>query len=111
MQLRPGAAVAHLVDVHLVPRILRVRIVAHLAHVHRLHEDRVGGGEIGHAQGDRPEAADLPGFRHLAARPGMRLPCPAVVDEAQLLALEILEVQRQAAVADVGLAMRDAAFG
>ena len=100
-------------DVQLGPRPAR----SHLVHVHRRRsrspdartrardacrsaaQHRVGGRERRDAERDRAEAANLVLRRHRAAVPRVRLAGAPIVDEREPLALRILEVERQPAVA------------
>ena len=99
VQLRAGAAVAHLVDVHGILGAFGMRIGAHPAHAHQRGQHRVGRLEVRHAQGDRPEATHLMRRRQWALLPGERLAGTAVVDQAETLAFRVLEIERQASVA------------
>src|SRR6478609_8290116 len=84
-------------------------IVPDPGHAHDLREYEFRIVQVGHTDGDRAEAADLVLGRHGAAVPRMGLlALPAVIDEAQALALEILEVEDEPSVALDDLRVRDA---
>ena len=99
VQLGGRAALAHLIDVHAVAVRFRMRIVAHLLHVHDLREHQIGRPQLRHRHGDRPEPADLMLGRHRALVPRMRLALAAVIDQRQALAFRVLEIERRPAVA------------
>ena len=80
MKLGRGAALAHLVDMDAARRHAHhTRAPGAWPSASRQHD--VGAGEVGHADGDRTEAADLMLRRHGALVPGMGLALPAIVDE------------------------------
>jgi hypothetical protein len=81
VQLGGGAALARRVDVGAPPVAAGRRVVARLRHAHQPGQDLLGGPELGHADDDRPEAADLMLGRHRAAVPWVRAAGTAVVDE------------------------------
>ena len=82
MQFGRRAPVAHLVNMH---RLDRPRAVfAHRAHAHRRPRRRASvGSSVGHAHGDRPQAADLVLGRHGAAVPRMGLARAAIIHQAR----------------------------
>jgi hypothetical protein len=108
MQLGRCAALAHLIYMHRVLRVLRVRVFAHWAHVERLLKQAISRLEIWHAQDNRAEAAHLMGGRNRAALPRVRLAHAAVIDQRKPLPLGIFDIQRQAAIALGDLAGGDA---
>jgi hypothetical protein len=108
VQLGAGPARPHLVDVHGVPRLLRMRILAHRAHAQPFSQERIDSLELRHAEQDGAEPAKLVLGGDRAAVPWMRLPSPAVVDEGEPLSLPILEVEGEPAVALDDVAVRDA---
>ena len=99
VQLRRRATLAHLVDVHGVLRVLRMRIGAHGPHVHDRGQHRVGRRRSGTLSviGPSPRTWCSDGTGLFAQ--GCALACPAIVDEAEALAFGILEIERQPAVA------------
>ena len=110
MKFRRRPAFSHLEDMNLTLPIRR-GIVPRLAHVHHPVTHRLGVGDVGNADDDRPEPAYLVLGWHRALRPGVAVALAAVADKAQTLALGIFEIQRQVA-ADVGdLTRRDVLAG
>ena len=97
MQLRRRSAVAHREDMHLALAIGR-RVRALLAHVDDLGQQLACRREIAHADGDRPEPADLMCDRNGATLPRMRLANAAIIDETEALSFGILEFQRRTAI-------------
>ncbi|MCC2653219.1 MAG: hypothetical protein K0Q60_3385 [Microvirga sp.] len=67
-------------------------------HIHGLGQDAGRALQLRHADPDRPQAPNLVLGRHGAALPRMGLALPVIIDEAQALAFEILEVEGKAAV-------------
>src|SRR5215203_4310780 len=103
VKLGAGAALAHLVHVYDVARVLRMRVLAHWTHSDRA-QHAVGGADRGNAQHDRAQPADLVLRRHRAAVPWVRRAAVPVVDERETLPLRVLEVEGEAAVALIDLA-------
>ena len=93
--VRRRAALAHLIDVHAIAVRFRMRIVAHLAHVHDLGERDIGRRSSGTLMRDRPKPADLLLGRHRAFVPWLGVALAAVVDQREPLAFRVLEVERQ----------------
>jgi hypothetical protein len=109
MQLGHGAARTHLVDMGADFSVAGRGVVPDPSHAHNLREHEVCIVQVGHADRDRAEATDLVLGRHGAALPWMGLlALPAVIDEAEALALEILEVEGEPAIALDDLGLRDA---
>lgn len=106
MQLRRRPALTHFEDVNLA---LRRRVLARLAHVHNLGHHRLGVGDIGDADDDRSEPADLVLVRHRALRPGMTVAFAVVAHEPKALAFGVFEIQTRVA-ADLGDLSRHNAF-
>src|SRR5688500_17325033 len=67
-------------------------------HSHGIAQDTARALQLRYAAPDQAEAADLVRGRHGAALPRMGLALPAIVDEAQALAFEILEIEREPTV-------------
>jgi len=105
VELGAGAAVGHLVDVHLDPGGGGGGVLAGLSHVHDLAEDEVGLAEVGDAEGDGAQAVDLVGGGDGALIPRMGDGGGVVGHEGEALAFGVLEVEGGAAVA-VGLMRR-----
>ena len=111
MEFGGGTALAHLVDMDAGAGAIGRAVFAHRAHVHDLGEDGVGRLQVGDAQRDRAEAADLMLGRHRTLLPRMGLAGAAVVDEREALAFRILEEDRGAAVARLDAAVGDTGVG
>ena len=110
MQLGIRAFPVHLKNVDGVPGVVGVRVLAHGAQVHRLHQHRGGRVERGHVELHRPQPADLALGGNGAALPWVRLPHPTVVDQRKALALGVFEIERHAPVALGHRALRHPTF-
>jgi hypothetical protein len=78
---------------------VRALVFAFAAHLHHDRQQRFGRLQVRDAERDRPKAADLIFGRNRALVPGVRLPGAAIVEQAEALALRILEVEGESAAA------------
>ena len=107
LQFRRRSALAHLVDTH--RRGIAATEVTHFPHVQHRGQHPIRRPEVGNAERNRPQAANLMLGRDGAFRPGMRR-CVRIRfrAEAQALALPVFEIERQAAVPRGGSDVRHA---
>ena len=74
VKLGTCATEAHLEDVYGVLRSVRIRIFSDPAHIHYFDQDSIGGRQIWHRDGHRPQAADLKSAWNRTVVPRVTIP-------------------------------------
>jgi hypothetical protein len=107
MQLRGRPACAHLINVH-SGSVLR-QILPRGPHLKDISQDTVSAFELGDADRNRSEAANLMFGGHGTSIPRICFAISSIIDQAESLTLGILEIQRKAAVAFNNVVVRNIA--